>query len=112
MNRLAFADDTDDATQDAARVAKAERQVMVATLNALRRVRNTVQDRAILRGLVQADFDWLTAEQRAALERMAWKYRRQIPPHLAPKLNPDDPIVRDMASTRSARDERKEAARG
>ena len=35
------------------------------------------------------DFDF------GLLERLAWHYRRRIPRSLAPKLNPDDPIVRE-----------------
>ncbi len=30
------------------------------------------------------------------LKDMAWKYRRQMPRHLAPKLPPHDPIVREL----------------
>ena len=28
------------------------------------------------------------------LDKLAWHYRRRLPRYLAPKLNPDDPIVR------------------
>jgi hypothetical protein len=31
---------------------------------------------------------------------MTWKYRRQLPKHLAPKLPPHDPIVKEMEAAR------------
>ena len=38
-----------------------------------------------------------TSGQIAQVKALAWQYRRQMPKHLAPKLNPHDPIVREMA---------------
>jgi hypothetical protein len=34
------------------------------------------------------------------IKELAWKYRRQLPAHLAPKLPPNDPIVQEMESSR------------
>ncbi len=39
----------------------------------------------------------LSDRQRAHVTRLAWRYRRYVPPHLAPKANPDDPVVRELA---------------
>lgn len=30
------------------------------------------------------------------IKDLAWKYRRQMPVHLAPKLPPNDPIIQEM----------------
>lgn len=56
-------------------------------------------DRHKRRLLMAADLDTISAEQLATLARLTWRYRRQLPSHMAPKLNPDDPIVRSLAST-------------
>jgi hypothetical protein len=40
----------------------------------------------------------LSERQAAQVTRLAWRYRSRVPPHLAPKCNPDDPIVRELAA--------------
>jgi hypothetical protein len=35
-------------------------------------------------------------DQVQRIKDMAWKYRRRMPVHLAPKLPPNDPIVQEM----------------
>lgn len=39
--------------------------------------------------------DQMSDAQRDHLLRCAWRLRRYLPPHLAPKVNPDDPVVRE-----------------
>ena len=75
---------------------KAARRTLELSIEALRRVNSSGADRTILRDLLAADLDRITRAQLDALARLAWKHRRQLPAHLAPELNPDDPIVRAM----------------
>lgn len=35
----------------------------------------------------------------AVLTRLAWHYRRRLPRYLRPPVNPDDPIVRESATS-------------
>ncbi len=35
-------------------------------------------------------------DQVQRIKDLAWKYRRRLPAHLAPKLPPGDPIVQEM----------------
>ena len=97
MNHVA-ASDRDTPEQDAARARLATRRVLELTIGALRMVTMppSSPDRWRLRTLVHADLDTISAEHIALLAQLAWRYRRQLPKHLAPKLNPDDPIVRSM----------------
>lgn len=37
-----------------------------------------------------------TAADVEQIKRMAWEYRRTMPAHIAPKLPPHDPIVKEM----------------
>lgn len=54
------------------------------------------RDARLLRALKQADPEWLSEEQVDDLQRLAWRHRRQLPRHLVGRMNPDDPIVREM----------------
>ena len=38
----------------------------------------------------------ISEEERFHLFRLAWFYRRKLPAHLAPRMNPEDPIVMSM----------------
>lgn len=38
----------------------------------------------------------VSRDQVQRIKDLAWEYRRQMPKHLAPKLPPHDPIVREM----------------
>lgn len=38
----------------------------------------------------------LSPAERARVEWLAWKYRRDLPQHLAPKLPAHDPLVREL----------------
>jgi hypothetical protein len=93
-----MAGDVDTAAQDAARLASAETELRRVLIRALRDViMLTDSDTAVRRRLVAADLARWTREEQRDLDRLAWKYRRRLPRHLAPRLNPDDPIVRGMA---------------
>jgi hypothetical protein len=83
---------------DAARLAWAERGAQAAMIAALRRVRMPPRhaDAAALRRRAHAELDRLSSEDRELLRLLAWRWRRQLPAHLAPKLPPADPIVRAM----------------
>ena len=92
-------DDTDTPRQQAARVAAAEAEARRVLIKALREVIMLRDiDSAARRRLVAADLDRWTRDDQRDLDRMAWRYRRQLPRHLAPRLNPDDPLVREMAN--------------
>lgn len=83
---------------DAARLALAEAELARRTVAALRAVRMPAghADVRVLRSLARCDLDRITAEQRLLLRLMAWRWRRNIPAGLAPRMNPADPIVRAM----------------
>lgn len=44
----------------------------------------------------------MSDRQREHIRRVAWRLRRYLPAHLRPKLNPDDPIVREMHANEAA----------
>jgi hypothetical protein len=90
---------------DAGRVAAAVRRARLNTLNALAnapigadsRERKDVLD---LRAKLQRDRDPLTAKEEERIRQLAWKWRRHLPRGTAPKLPPQDPIVREMEAAR------------
>lgn len=85
------------------RVARAVRQARLGNLAALAmcsipagsRDRKDVLD---LRAKLDRDREPLTQKESERITQLMWKYRRQLPRGLAPKLNPDDPVVREMAA--------------
>ena len=82
--------------EDAARLALAEAGAVRVTLAALGRVTITsCTDRRTRRLLTARDPAWLTPQERHAVARLAWRYRRQMPRHLTPHINPDDPLSTD-----------------
>lgn len=85
-------------TETRARMAAAEAELARRTIAALQAAGIPAghADARVLRGLIRADLGRLTAEQRELLRMLTWRWRRRLPPGLAPKLNPDDPIVRAM----------------
>jgi hypothetical protein len=93
--------EADTPAQEAARVAQAEaeeRRVMIRALReALNNTRSMQADRARLRRLLAADLGRWSRDDQRDLDRLAWRHRRRLPHYLAPRLNPDDPIVREMA---------------
>ena len=44
---------------------------------------------------LRRDADTFDTTDRALLKRLRWHYRRRLPAWLRPKVNPDDPIVRE-----------------
>lgn len=66
------------------------------TLLALDRIDTAWSDRGLIVGAKQRGKTMLTARHAQKIDLLAWKYRRHLPRHLAPKLPPRDPIVRDM----------------
>ena len=92
-------DDSDTPAQEAARRGKLQREIWRLTILALSRVRLPPgdPDRRRISHLCRVDLAVISDEEVASLHRLAWICRRQIGRSLAPKTNPDDPIVREFA---------------
>jgi len=86
------------ATETVARISWADRELAGKTIAALRQVRipPAHADARALRRLARVDLDRITAEECELVRLLSWRWRRQLPAGLAPKLNPADPIVRSM----------------
>lgn len=56
-------------------------------------------DARLLRQLIRLDLERIADEDRDLLRGLAWRWRRRLPPALAPKLPPHDPLVRAMENT-------------
>jgi len=84
---------------DEERMAITMAPVMVTRIKALLGITLAPADAALVDGLTRRDPKTLTAEHRHWVQRLLWKYRRDLPRGVAPKLNPDDPIVREMEMT-------------
>ncbi len=96
MTWKGYAHHGDDAGDDAARIARAESQARAVMLKALADLIMTrTADLGARRRLRAADPERWTVELQAELDGLTWRYRRQLPRHLAPRLNPHDPIVRE-----------------
>jgi hypothetical protein len=54
------------------------------------------QHRRFIRHALALAPEMLSPAQREHADRLFWRYRRNMPAHLAPKVNPDDPIVREQ----------------
>lgn len=84
--------------EDAERVQNAvndaARLVMRALLNVPLRAGGV--DRRAVCDLCRREPSQLYPSERAEIRRLAWKYRRSLPPHLAPKLPPFDPLVQEL----------------
>ena len=88
--------------EDAPRVARAVRAALLGNLHSLAmcsipagsRDRKDVLD---IRAKLDLDREPLTHKETDRIKSLMWKYRRQLPRGLAPKLNPADPIVREIA---------------
>ena len=83
--------------EDAFRLAKVETEVLGLRQRALR----TIPDfkllsgghRSFVRYVCGMAPEKLSDAQKDQVHRLCWLYRRSIPAHLAPKCNPDDPVV-------------------
>jgi hypothetical protein len=92
---------------DAPRVARAVRGAQLGKLEALAmasipagsRDRKDVLD---LRAKLERDREPLTQKEQDRIAALMWKYRRQLPRGIAPKLNPADPVVRENAAKENA----------
>ena len=84
--------------EDRLRLGIIEDHVLQRTLNALRCVPRPFygRDAAFLRGVLGQRVERLSERQRDHLKRVAWRLRRYLPPAIAPRVNPDDPIVREI----------------
>lgn len=87
------------------RVHRTVRQAALAKLDALAGVAIRAgsrdrQDVLRLRDKLHADRDPLSHREQERLAQLAYKYRRQLPRGIAPRLNPADPIVREMEAVR------------
>jgi hypothetical protein len=86
----------EDNSDDAARLARAEAELRRRTVAALRRapIRPCCRDAREVRRLAGIDMERISGADIEALDLLAWRWRRALPPGLAPKLNPADPVVR------------------
>ena len=84
--------------EDRLRLGVAEDHVLQRTLHALRVIPRPFygRDAAFIRAVVGQRAEMLSDRQRAHLKRVAWRLRRYLPPAIAPRVNPDDPIVREI----------------
>lgn len=104
---MSFASHTADAMDaasvddDAARMAESERALLGLTVTRLKEI-GLPKGSGDARFLEQMDRrinvarEKPTAAEVEKVKRMAWTYRRRMPARLALKLNPADPIVREM----------------
>jgi len=82
---------------EAGRVALAREAAIRATVEALNRVTylpgssHKAFARQIRQQLEHSAVP-ITDRQEQHIARLAWRYRRQMPAHLTPKTNPDDPL--------------------
>lgn len=74
--------------------ARVARQVIAALLAA--GIPSGHVDARALRRLQRADVDRLKPEEAELLRILAWRWRRKLAPHLAPRLPPNDPVVRAL----------------
>lgn len=80
-----------------ARVCKALATHYGAVAAALKNVRfEKIHERTFVERLRAHGRQSLDDAELERIKDLAWKYRRQLPAHLAPKLPPHDPIVREM----------------
>ena len=90
---------------DAARVRLAENAALRLTMGALRAVPQPFWglDKRFIDYVCRMAPEHLSEKQRDHVNRVAWRLRRYLPQHLKTRLNPDDPIVREMQDTTHAR---------
>lgn len=85
---------------DAARLDWAQRQLLGGTVEQLLAIQDVQGiERGFLNGLdmrLNVLKQMPTQGDIEQLKILAWKHRRQLPRHSAPKLNPEDPVVREM----------------
>lgn len=103
MSYLNLSQPPEPPEDDAPRVNRAVRAALLGKLNALAHCSIPAgsrdrQDVIALRQRVEQDSAALTQKQQDRVAQLMWKYRRQMPRGIAPKLNPADPIVRENAA--------------
>lgn len=85
---------------DAERLAIVLAPLMVERITTLLGLRvMTVRDRELVQAMARRDPRTLTPDHRHWVQQLLWRYRRALAADIAPKLNPDDPIVREMEKT-------------
>jgi hypothetical protein len=84
---------------DRARVRAAETAALRLVMNSLRMIPTPFwgMDTQFIRHVCCKVPEHLTERQRAHVARVAWRLRRYLPQHLKPRVNPDDPIVKENA---------------
>lgn len=86
---------------DAARLAWADTEMDRLTLAELHKVvPEGHRDARFVRQLRHIDLQFISAEDRQLLRDLAWRWRRQLPRTIAPKLPPHDPLVKAMEASR------------
>jgi hypothetical protein len=88
--------------EDAARIAAAEAALLARQVAALARAMMPpgCWDKRFVRDVAGRDAATLTDKQKAAVQRLLWKYRRQLPKHLVPTVDPADPLATDYEAGR------------
>ena len=87
--------------EDAFRMARTFNEVLGLRMRALARIDRHLllpQHRDFVHWVCRMPIEQRSDRQRQQVTRLAWVYRRNLPNHLAPKVNPDDPIVREMSA--------------
>lgn len=82
--------------EEQARIAKALAPWCTERIALLRQVRMSAEDEGLLGALALQDPATLDQRRRHWIRQMLYRYRRALPPDARPKVNPDDPIVREM----------------
>nr|WP_294547660.1 hypothetical protein [uncultured Rhodopila sp.] len=84
--------------EDRARMRKAQDKALGVVMNALVLIPIPFwgKDKDFIGYVCRMQPDMLSERQREHVTRVAWRLRRYLPAHLAPKCNPEDPIVREM----------------
>ncbi len=85
--------------EDAFRLVKTERELLGLYQRALRQIPAHLlmpSHRGFVQFCCRVAPENLSDRQAEQTHRLAWIYRSRLPAHLAPKINPDDPIVAEQ----------------
>lgn len=90
----------DEDASDRQRRVRAEAARLRRLLDALYNVvpRHQASDLGFVIGLRKTDLAMIADGDRDRLDRLVWKWRRDLPEEMRPKLPPFDPIVRELES--------------
>jgi hypothetical protein len=91
---------------DVARMACVRADLARRTIAALRRapIRPGTADARSVRRLAGVEAERMSEADHELLRMLAWRWRRALPPVLAPKLPPHDPVVAAMEGRAPSKD--------